>query len=93
MQNLKNNLLLKLALCVLAICCVVMIVSLQLQYNRLKQQKDILAADIQGAQERIEAVQDMLDMPFDHEYVIRIAREKLNLRLPEEIVFYSDLTE
>ncbi len=93
MQNLKNNLLFKLALCALAVCCVVMIVSLQLQYNRLKQQKDILAAEITEAEARIEAVQDMLDMPFDHDYVIRIAREKLNLRLPEEIVFYNDLTE
>ena len=93
MQNLKDNLMFKLALCVLAVCCVVMIVSLQLQYNRLKQQKDMLAAEIRDTQERIEAVQDMLDMPFDHDYVIRIAREKLNLRLPEEIVFYNDLTD
>lgn len=93
MQNLKDNLLFKLALSVLAVCCVVMIISLQLQYNRLKQQKDMLALEIQETETRIEAVQDMLDMPFNHEYVIKIAREKLNLRLPEEIVFYNDLTD
>ena len=28
---------------------------------------------------------------FDDEYIIKIAREKLNLRLPEEIVYYNNL--
>ena len=27
----------------------------------------------------------------DDDYIIRIAKEKLNLRLPEEIIFYNDL--
>ena len=28
---------------------------------------------------------------MDEEYIIDIAKEKLNLRLPEEIIFYNNL--
>lgn len=93
MQWLKNNLFVKLALCVVALFSVITIVSLQLQYNDLKAQHSALRAEIAAAEERIEEVKETLDMPFDDEYVIKIAREKLNLRLPEEVVFYNDLSE
>lgn len=33
---------------------------------------------------------EMLDKDFDLEYVIEIAREKLHLSLPGEIIFYND---
>ena len=90
MQMLKSNGMFKLALCVLAVFCVIMIVTLQLQFNRLKQQKAALLEDVAAAEERIEQIQTALDTPFDDEYIIKIAREKLNLRLPEEVVFYND---
>ena len=90
MQMLKSNGMFKLALCVLAVFCVIMIVTLQLQFNRLKQQKAALSEEVAAAEERIEQIQAALDTPFDDEYIIKIAREKLNLRLPEEVVFYND---
>ena len=64
---------------------------LQLEYNSLKMRRDVLAAEIQATSERIEMLQTTLDTPFDDEYIIKIAREKLNLRLPEEIVYYNNL--
>lgn len=70
---------------------VVSIVKLQLEYNSLKMRRDVLAAEIQATSERIEMLQTTLDAPFDDEYIIKIAREKLNLRLPEEIVYYNNL--
>lgn len=70
---------------------VVSIVKLQLEYNSLKMRRDVLAAEIQATSERIEMLQTTLDTPFDDEYIIKIAREKLNLRLPEEIVYYNNL--
>ncbi len=90
---LKNNGFVKLALCVLAVFCAVAIVTLQLQFNALREQKDRLAEDIEGTKGRIGVLQATLDTPFDEEYIIRIAREKLNLRLPEEVVFYNDVEE
>ena len=70
---------------------VVSIVKLQLEYNSLKMRRDVLAAEIHATSERIEMLQTTLDTPFDDEYIIKIAREKLNLRLPEEIVYYNNL--
>jgi hypothetical protein len=32
----------------------------------------------------------MLDAPLDDEFKIRIAREKLGMCFPDEIIFYSD---
>ena len=70
---------------------VVSIVKLQLEYNSLKVRRDALIADIQNTSERIEMLQASLDTPFDDAYIIKIAREKLNLRLPEEIVYFNNL--
>lgn len=70
---------------------VVSVVKLQLEYNSLKMRRDVLAQEIQATSERIEMLQTTLDSPFDDEYIIKIAREKLNLRLPEEIVYYNNL--
>ena len=39
--------------------------------------------------ETINELQAEIDRPFDDEYVAEIAREKLGLRYPQEIVFYS----
>lgn len=70
---------------------VVSIVKLQLEYNSLKVRRDALLAEIQNTGERIEMLQSSLDTPFDDDYIIKIAREELNLRLPEEIVYYNNL--
>lgn len=93
MQVLKNNFFFKLALFFVAFCCIGMLVVLQFRNNALRQEKNDLLAQIAQGQDRIEAVQAVLDTPFDDEYVIKIAREKLNLRLPEEIVFYNDMND
>ena len=71
---------------------VVSIVKLQLEYNSLKMRRDALILEIQNTSERIEMLQSSLDTPFDDEYIIKMAREKLNLRLPEEIVYYNNLS-
>jgi len=91
MQPLKNNVFLRAALVLMAVFCVGAIFSLQLDFNQLKNQRDELAEQIAAAEARIEELQNALETPFDNDYVIKFAREKLNYRLPEEIVFYNDL--
>lgn len=91
MNSWKDNVFVRVALLVLAAFCVVTILSLQLEYNRMKTERDALSAQIAEAQQKVDELQNALDTPFDDEYVIKIAREKLNYRLPEEIVFYNDL--
>ena len=91
MQNWKNSGFFRVLIFTFMIIGVVSVVKLQLEYNSLKMRRDVLAQDIQATSERIEMLQTTLDSPFDDEYIIKIAREKLNLRLPEEIVYYNNL--
>lgn len=91
MQNWKNSGFFRVLIFTFMIIGVVSVVKLQLEYNSLKMRRDVLAQEIQATSERIEILQTTLDSPFDDEYIIKIAREKLNLRLPEEIVYYNNL--
>jgi cell division protein FtsB len=91
LQNWKNSGFFRVLIFTFMIIGVVSVVKLQLEYNSLKMRRDVLAQEIQATSERIEMLQTTLDSPFDDEYIIKIAREKLNLRLPEEIVYYNNL--
>lgn len=89
----KNNVFLRTSLFLLVVFCIVAIVTLQLEYNRLRTKRDALMDEISQAEERVNSLEEALDAPFDDDYVIKVAREKLNYRLPEEIVFYNDLVK
>ena len=41
--------------------------------------------------ELIKQLEEDLNSPIDRDYIIRIARKKLGLCMPNEIVFYNDL--
>ena len=91
MHRFKNSGFLRVIIFAMMIVGVVSIVKLQLEYNSLQVRRDALLAELQNTGERMEMLQSSLDMPFNDEYIIKIAREKLNLRLPEEIVYYNNL--
>jgi len=87
----KNSVMLRVTMFILVLFFVFMIVHLQMEYNTLKARRTALEAEIAAAEDRIAALNSALESPFDDDYVVKVAREKLNLRLPEEIVFYNDL--
>ena len=91
MHRWKNSGFFRTLVIAMMIVGVVSIVKLQLEYNSLKMRQDALILEINNTSERIEDLQSSLDTPFDNAYIIKIAREKLNLRLPEEIVYYNNL--
>ena len=91
MHRWKNSGFFRVMIFAMMIVGVVSIVKLQLEYNSLHVRRDALITENENTGERIEMLQSSLDMPFDDEYIIKIAREKLNLRLPEEIVYYNNL--
>ncbi len=91
MQIWKNSVMLRVTMFILVLFFVFMIVHLQMEYNTLKARRTALEAEIAAAEDRIAALNSALESPFDDDYVVKVAREKLNLRLPEEIVFYNDL--
>ncbi len=93
MKKINSNILKKTAFIIFTVFCTVTIVKLQLDYNQLKNEKELLTNQRDAMQDNIVELQNTIDMPFNDEYVIKIAKQKLNLRLPEEIVFFNDLTE
>ena len=88
-----DNIFVRISLIALLVCIIALSARMMMQYNDLREQADILRAEIDASQQKIESIQAQLDAPFDRDYVIKIAKEKLNLSLPQEIVFYNDLNE
>lgn len=88
-----DNIFMRISLIALLVCMLVFSAQMMMQYNDLRERADALRAEIDASEHKIESLQTQLDAPFDREYVIKIAKEKLNLSLPQEIVFYNDLNE
>lgn len=82
----------RIALTVFIVFSIIMIVQLQLEYNELKHEKEDLQESIDDYKESIAELEYKLELPFDREYVIKVARDKLNYHLPDEIIFYNDLS-
>lgn len=78
---------------VFIVFCTVTIIQMQFEFNNLKEDKAKVEQQIQLYELKIDELQSRLDEEIDEEYIMRIAREKLNYRLPEEIIFYNDLSK
>ncbi len=83
----------KIAIAIAVVFCVVRIVSYQIEYSNLKAQQADIQEKIEYYTERVDELENKLEAPFDDEYIIKVAKEKLNYCLPEEIIFYNDLEQ
>ena len=54
----------------------------------LKKEKE---AYLEQLDDDVEQLRYLLKAPLDDEYKIRIAREKLGMCFPDEIIYYTDL--
>ncbi len=88
-----NNIFVRLIVVSVLVTMLILLARLMMEYNELQEQADLLRVEIDASTNKIEALQAQLDAPFDNDYVIKIAKEKLNLSLPQEIIFYNDLNE
>lgn len=87
----KSSLFVKIAIFAFAVFAVITIVQLQLQYNAHKAQRDELKEEVEGLIDEKEQLENELASIEDEDHIVEVAKEKLNLRLPEEIIFYNDL--
>jgi len=83
---------LKIAIVLFMVFSIVMIVQLQQQFGELEVKHAQLKQQIDDYEERIAELQYELDRPLDNEYIIEIARKKLNYHLPDEIIFENRKT-
>ena len=64
-----------------------------LKYQELMREKAALEYDKDRLTVEIEELKYLIDCPVDREYIVRVAREKLGLALPDEIVYYNDYND
>lgn len=93
MQRTKLNVFVKLAALFLAIVCVVVVVKLKIEVNELAEKKAAMEIQIAQTEEKVGELQNRLNTPFDRDFVASLAKEKLNLVMPDEVIFYNDLTD
>lgn len=93
MQKIKLNTFFKLAAVVLALVCTVIVVKLNIEINELNERKAVMEKQVASESEKVGELQNRLDTPFERDFVAALAKEKLNLVMPDEVIFYNDLTE
>ena len=91
MSGNKTNFFIKMAVIMVIIVCIIAILKLQIDFNNLNDERKLLQQQVKDYSEDIEEMKAEIERPFDDEYVIRVAREKLGYHLPDEIIYYNDL--
>ena len=90
-MNARSSLFFKLVFAVFMIFCIYMILRLQLRFNSLNDQRKELKQQVDDLKYRNEELQNELDEEIDEDYMIKVAREKLDYHMPDEIIYYNDL--
>ena len=62
-----------------------------MRYNEIMDEKAEKEAYVEQLKERVDELEYLVEMPLDDNFKIRIAREKLGMCFPDEIIYYTDL--
>ena len=62
-----------------------------MRYNEIMEEQKENETYIEQLGDEISRLQYLVDAPLDDAYKIRVAREKLGMCFPDEIVFYSEM--
>jgi cell division protein FtsB len=91
--------LLRLILVILVVTSLGMFVTGIMRYSELQREAEVLEKQKEALSAEVEELQYLLgcssstDEMVRREYVIRMAREKLGLYLPDEIIYYNDTND
>jgi cell division protein FtsB len=80
----------RLLLAVLLIASLTAFVTGLMKYSELQREKDALEDKVEEYEAEVEELEFLINSPVDYEYIIRVAKEKLNLLLPDEIIYHND---
>lgn len=62
-----------------------------MNYNEKLEETKEQKAKIEVLNDEIEQMKYLVDAPLDNDYKMRIAREKLGMCFPDEIIFHTEL--
>jgi cell division protein FtsB len=88
-----SKVLLRLITAVLVVSAVAMFSTGIMKYNSYVRQAEALEAQKLRLEDEIDELRYLIDCPVDYDYIVRVAREKMNLHLPDEIVYYNDYND
>ena len=91
MKQVRFSIPVKLAIFFAFLFMIITLVSVQIEFNQLEEERAKIEERIEDVQGNIDELNSKLNTPFDKEYIIALAKEKLGYCLPEEIIFYNDL--
>ena len=89
MNGILKNTFIRMAMLALILFFGILFVTLRLENNALTAKADELRGEIELLEESINELKADLERPFDAEYIAEVAEEKLGLRYPQEVIFYT----
>ena len=90
-MNGRGNIIFILIFLVLFASVLYMLVTTRIQLNELLDKKEELEATLEEYSYRVDELEYELEKEIDDDYIIKIARERLGLHLPDEKIFYHSL--
>lgn len=72
--------------------CAITLIQLQGQISDYREEIAVTEEQIAYYQAQIEALNRELATPIDYTYIRKIAKSKLNFSMPDDIIFYNDLS-
>ena len=88
-QNFLRNTVVRTASFVIVVLFAIVIVTLRLDNNEKQERIVELNAQITEVNDYINELTADLQKPFDDAYIEEVATEKLGMRYPQEVIFYS----
>ena len=87
----KAGIFVKIAAIIVIILLLIVSANSLMEYSNILKETEAVEQEIDKTQERLDELEFLIQAPKnDKSMIIRIAREKLGLVLPEEIIYYSD---
>ena len=80
----------RILLAVLVITAIATFTTALMKYSELQREKQALEDKVNEYEAEVEKLEYLIDSPIDYNYIVRIAKEKLNLFLPDEIIYNND---
>ena len=87
-MNGRGNIFLILITVILLVTVLYMLVTTRVELNNLLEEKAELEQTIENYSDKVDELEYQLEKEIDDVYIIKIARERLGLHLPNEKIFY-----
>ena len=93
MRKLRFSGIFKLAVVAIIVVCSFMMITNRINSNELAERQAALEVEVAAQREIVASLQHRYDTPFDKDFITRLAKEKLDLVMPDVTVFHNDLAE